>query len=85
LAAVQQWTACAGLTLRPDKTRLIDAASDAFEFLGFRFDKGRRWVRHKCIMKLRDTIRARPTCQRRLSEGHDRADQPGAAGLVRLL
>jgi RNA-directed DNA polymerase len=38
---------------------LIDAASDAFEFLGFRFDKGRRWVRHKSIMKLHDSIRAR--------------------------
>lgn len=59
LAAVQQWTACAGLSPHPDKTRLIDAASDAFEFLGFRFDKGRRWVRHKSIMKLRQTIRAR--------------------------
>lgn len=59
LAAVQQWTAHAGLMLHPDKTRLIDAASDAFEFLGFRFDKGRRWVRHKSIMKLHDSIRAR--------------------------
>jgi len=59
LAEVKQWMAQAGLTLHPDKTRLIDAATDAFEFLGFRFDKGRRWVRHKSIMKLRDTIRAR--------------------------
>jgi len=59
LAEVKQWTAQAGLTLHPDKTRLIDAATDAFEFLGFRFDKGRRWVRHKSIMKLRETIRAR--------------------------
>jgi RNA-directed DNA polymerase len=59
LAMVQQWTANAGLSLHPDKTHLIDAASDAFEFLGFRFDKGRRWVRHKSIMKLRDSIRAR--------------------------
>jgi len=59
LTQVKQWTAQAGLTLHPDKTRLIDAATDAFEFLGFRFDKGRRWVRHKSIMKLRDTIRAR--------------------------
>jgi RNA-directed DNA polymerase len=59
LAAVQQWTACAGLSLHPDKTRLIDAASDAFEFLGFRFDKGRRWARHKSIMKLHQSIRAR--------------------------
>ena len=59
LEQVKQWTAQAGLTLHPDKTRLIDAANDAFEFLGYRFDKGRRWVRHKSIMKLRETIRSR--------------------------
>lgn len=59
LERVRQWTAQAGLMLHPDKTRLIDAATDAFEFLGFRFDKGRRWVRRKSIMKLRDTIRSR--------------------------
>jgi len=59
LAQVKQWTAQAGLTLHPEKTRLIDAATDAFEFLGYRFHKGRRWVRHKSIMKLRETIRSR--------------------------
>jgi RNA-directed DNA polymerase len=58
LAEVQQWTAQAGLTLHPDKTRLIDAATDSFEFLGFRFDKGRRYPRNKSKKKLRDTIRA---------------------------
>jgi RNA-directed DNA polymerase len=59
LAQVKQWTAQAGLSLHPEKTRLIDAATDAFEFLGYRFHKGRRWVRHKSIMKLRETIRSR--------------------------
>jgi RNA-directed DNA polymerase len=59
LARVRQWAAPAGPTPHPGKTRLIDAAGDAFEFLGFRFDKGRRWARHKSIMKLRQTIRAR--------------------------
>jgi len=59
LEQVRQWTAQAGLTLHPDKTRLIDAASEAFEFLGFRFNKGRRWVRRKSLLKLRDTIRQR--------------------------
>jgi RNA-directed DNA polymerase len=59
LAEVQQWTAQAGLTLHPDKTRLIDTASDSFEFLGFRFDKGRRYPRYKSVMKLRDSIRLR--------------------------
>jgi RNA-directed DNA polymerase len=59
LAEVKQWTAQAGLSLHPEKTRLIDAATDGFEFLGYRFDKGRKWPRHKSIMKLRDSIRSR--------------------------
>jgi RNA-directed DNA polymerase len=59
LELVKQWTAQAGLTLHPDKTRLVDAATDGFEFLGYRFDKGRRWPRHKSIMKLRESIRKR--------------------------
>jgi len=59
LAEVQRWTAQAGLTLHPDKTRIADAATDGFEFLGYRFTKGRRYPRHKSIMKLHDAIRAR--------------------------
>jgi RNA-directed DNA polymerase len=59
LAEVRRWTAQAGLTLHPAKTRLIDTATHALEFLGYRFDKGRRWPRHKSVMKLRDAIRLR--------------------------
>ena len=40
LAVVQAWTATAGLTLHPNKTRIIDAREDAFEFLGYRFARG---------------------------------------------
>ena len=58
LAEVQQWTAQAGLSLHPEKTRLIDTASDSFEFLGYRFEKGRRYARDKSRKKLRDSIRA---------------------------
>lgn len=58
LNRVRQWTAQAGLSLHPEKTRLIDAATEGFEFLGYRFEKGRRWPRHKSKLKLRDTIRA---------------------------
>jgi len=57
LAEVKQWTAQAGLSLHPEKTRLIDAATDGFEFLGYRFYKNRRDPRHKSKLKLRDTIR----------------------------
>jgi len=66
LAEVQQWTAQAGLTLHPDKTRIADVATDGFEFLGYRFTpfdcaqgEGRRYARHKSVLKLRDAIRAR--------------------------
>jgi RNA-directed DNA polymerase len=57
LAEVKQWTAQAGLTLHPEKTRLIDAVEESFEFLGYRFHKGRRDPRHESKLKLRDTIR----------------------------
>jgi RNA-directed DNA polymerase len=59
LAEVQAWVGQAGLTLHPEKTRIVDAQTDKFEFLGFRFDKGRRWPRDKSKAKLRATVRER--------------------------
>jgi RNA-directed DNA polymerase len=59
LEAVAAWTAQAGLTLHPEKTRIVDARIEPFEFLGYRFERGRRWPRHKSMMKLRETIRAK--------------------------
>lgn len=59
LEAVKGWTAQAGLSLHPDKTRIADAQVESFEFLGYRFDRGRRWPRHKSMTKLRETIRAK--------------------------
>ena len=61
LAMVQAWTATAGLTLHPTKTRIVDAKEDAFEFLGYRFEKSgtRRYPRAKSLMKLKVTIRAK--------------------------
>ncbi len=58
LAAVQAWTAEAGLTLHPDKTKVVDAQVAGFEFVGYRFEKGRHYPRAKSTQKLRDTIRA---------------------------
>jgi len=59
LAAVQAWTAPAGLTLHPTKTRIVNATEDSFEFLGYRFKKGKRYPRAKSLQKLKDTIRAK--------------------------
>jgi RNA-directed DNA polymerase len=60
LAMVQDWTAAAGLTLHPTKTRIVNAKEDAVEFLGYRFEKsGQRYPRAKSLKKLKDTIRAK--------------------------
>jgi RNA-directed DNA polymerase len=59
LAVVQQWTASAGLTLHPTKTRVIDAGTEGFEFLGYRFEGGTRRPRPKSLAKLKDTVRGK--------------------------
>ncbi|MBV8399513.1 MAG: group II intron reverse transcriptase/maturase [Acetobacteraceae bacterium] len=58
LARIAQWTAKAGLALHPDKTRIVDAQAQSFEFLGYRFADGRRWPRSKSERKLKDALRA---------------------------
>ena len=59
LALVREWTASAGLTLHPTKTRLVDERRDGFDFLGYHFEAGKRWPRSKSRKKFRDTIRAK--------------------------
>ena len=59
LAVVEGWTAQAGLTLHPEKTRLVHAWDDGFDFLGYRFARGRRWPCRKSMGKLKDAIRAK--------------------------
>jgi len=59
LAAVQAWTAQAGLTLHPEKTRLVDARTEGFDFLGYHFEAGQRWPRAKSLEKLKATVRAK--------------------------
>ena len=59
LAVVQQWTAEADLKLHPDKTKIVDAKTEAFDFLGYRFQRGRRFPRPKSMQKLKDAIRAK--------------------------
>ena len=64
LAVVQRWTAEAGLNLHPDKTRLVDAQNDGFDFLGYRFEAGRRRPRAKSLKKFKDAVRQRPNARR---------------------
>jgi len=61
LARMRAWVSENGLTLNPDKTHVGDCREDGqgFEFLGYRFEAGRRLVRKKSLMALRDKVRAR--------------------------
>ena len=59
LEQVQHWTREVGLTLHPVKTRIVDARpKGGFDFLGYHFERGRRWPRRKSERKFRDAIRA---------------------------
>jgi RNA-directed DNA polymerase len=57
LAMVQEWTAEAGLKLHPEKTKIVDATKESFDFLGYRFVRGQRYPRPKSMQKLKDAIR----------------------------
>jgi RNA-directed DNA polymerase len=59
LVTVQEWTATAGLTLHPTKTKVVNAYDEGFEFLGYRFEVGKRRPRAKSLKKFKDTIRAK--------------------------
>ncbi|MBF0569131.1 MAG: hypothetical protein HQK95_09755 [Nitrospirae bacterium] len=47
-----------GLTLHPEKTRIVDASiSGGFDFLGYHFERNTRWPRNKSMNKLKDAVR----------------------------
>jgi RNA-directed DNA polymerase len=59
LEEVQRWVATSGLQLHPDKTRIVEASQESFEFLGYRYERGRRYVRDKSLKKFKDAVRAK--------------------------
>lgn len=61
LTRLRAWVSANGLTLHPDKTHVGDCRVEGhgFEFLGYRFEAGQRWVRKKSLMALRDKVRVR--------------------------
>lgn len=63
LAYLRQWTAEAGLTLHPAKTRIVNAQQEGFDFLGWTFRKGQKWPRKKSLQKLQAKLR--PLTQRK--------------------
>ena len=61
LAVIRDWVADNGLTLHPDKTHLGDCRQpgEGFDFLGYRFEAGKRWVRKQSLKRFKDGIRAK--------------------------
>lgn len=63
LELVKQWVTDNGLTLHPDKTRIVDSRTESFDFLGYTFQGREHWPRKKAVQKMRDTIRAKTVRQ----------------------
>ena len=61
LRQVTAWVNANGLTLHPDKTRVGDSQQpgQGFDFLGYRFEAGRRFVRDKSLKAFKDKVRAK--------------------------
>ena len=59
LRQVTAWVGANGLTLHPDKTRVGDSQQpgQGFDFLGYRFEAGRRFVRAKSLTAFKDKVR----------------------------
>jgi RNA-directed DNA polymerase len=61
LAEIHAWVNGNGLRLHPDKTHVGDCRriGEGFDFLGYRFEAGRRLVRKKSLTRFKDNIRAK--------------------------
>ena len=59
LEAVRRWVDRAGLSLHPEKTKIVEAPGEEFQFLGFRFVRGHRIPRDSSTKKLFENLRAK--------------------------
>jgi RNA-directed DNA polymerase len=61
LERVRVWVTSHGLTLHADKTHVGNCMipGQGFEFLGYRFEGGRRWVRNRSRNAFRERVRSR--------------------------
>jgi RNA-directed DNA polymerase len=59
LELVRTWVSENGLTLHPTKTKVVDAQTTGFDFLGYHFRGARHWPRDKSLTKLKDAVRAK--------------------------
>jgi len=47
-----------GLTLHPEKTRVVDMSEPGgFDFLGYHFESDKKWPRSKSLVQLKDNVR----------------------------
>lgn len=58
LSHVQTWVEANGLTLHPEKTRIVDVTQPGgFDFLGYHFERGYKWPRQQATERLKDKVR----------------------------
>jgi RNA-directed DNA polymerase len=57
LALVQSWVAENELTLHPTKTKIVDARTEGFAFLGYHFRGKLRFPREKSLKKFKEAVR----------------------------
>ena len=76
LAEIRAWVAANGLVLHPDKTHLGDCRErgQGFDFLGYRFEAGRRLIRDKSMKRFKDKVRTKTGRSRGASLGMIIAD-----------
>jgi RNA-directed DNA polymerase len=66
LTLVQRWVAENGLTLHPTKTKIVDARTEGFDFLGYTFRGDLRLSREKSLKRFKDRVRE----QTKRTNGH---------------
>jgi RNA-directed DNA polymerase len=60
LEEINHWVEENGLELHPTKTRIVDASQrGGFDFLGYHFERGKKWPRQKSLDKLKDAVRSK--------------------------
>ena len=58
LKHLREWTTSRGLTLHPEKTKIVDARQPGgFDFLGYHFERGYRWPSKRSGRQYRAAIR----------------------------
>lgn len=58
LEAIRAWMGAAGLTLHPEKTRIVDASiRGGFDFLGWHFERDLKWPRKKSMDRMKEALR----------------------------